>query len=112
MAAALLYLTEPRTLTEVATHVGRSLSATRLLLGHMIHEGRVVPDGSGGYTLHPRERYRQESRRRALDDLARRLAAEEVERIRRQPGPIHVRTQGYVNANDVATPKRIGGEDD
>lgn len=34
----------------------------RLLLGHLANEGKIIPDGRGGYTLHPRERDRQQAR--------------------------------------------------
>lgn len=103
---ALLYLLESHSLAEVAAHIGQPLAATRLLLGHLTNEGRVIPDGRGGYTLHPRERAKQEAAAKVVADY---------KRSNTLPGGdgTHVRTLSTVDANAQA-PKRIAqmGEED
>lgn len=101
MNTALLCLLEPRTLAEVAAHTGQTLSATRLLLGHLVNEGRVIPDGSGGYALHPRERARWEAHARVVAEHASRAACNPGG----LSGRVHVRTDGLTAP--MSAPKRL-----
>lgn len=98
-ADALIFLLESHSLAEVAAHIGQPLAATRLLLGHLTNEGRVIPDGRGGYTLHPRERAKQEAAAKVVADYKRSNAL---------PGGdgAFVRTLPTPDVN-AQTPKRI-----